>query len=187
MGRRRRPAEETQAEILQVAQALMHEHGPAGVKLDDIAKEVGVSRQAVLHHFGNREGLMQALVRSAWVGLFEDLATLTTVADATPDAFVDHVDDVVRKRGNARLGAWLLLSDSGLPDEVFEGALAGLPQALGTDPDVAPEDALLLVGAALFGDAIFGRRLRQVLGLTDDEASRERFRRVLAKRVWGEE
>ena len=57
MGRRRRPAEETQAEILNVAQQHLLDRGPGGVRLDEIAREVGVSRQAVLHHFGNREGL----------------------------------------------------------------------------------------------------------------------------------
>ncbi|MEZ4321495.1 MAG: TetR/AcrR family transcriptional regulator [Myxococcota bacterium] len=183
MARQRRPAEETRAEILGIAQRSLVEHGPAGVRLDEIAKEVGVSRQAILHHFGSREELMRAVVEQAWTGLFRDLATLAAVTDKSPDAFVDHVDDVVRRKGNARLGGWLLLSGKGLPDAVFEGALAGLPDAVFDDADDAGL-SMLLVGAALFGDALFGKRLRQVLGMADDEASREAFRAFLADRAW---
>lgn len=184
MGRRRRPAEETRAEILAIAQRSLLEHGPAGVRLDEIAEEIGVSRQAVLHHFGNREGLMRAVVEQAWTGLFRDLGTLAAATDRSAEGFVAHVDEVVRQRGNARLGAWLLLSGEGLPDAVFEGALKDLPAAAAQPGTEDPENALLLVGAALFGDAIFGRRLRQVLGIPDDEASRAAFRRYLAKHAW---
>ena len=184
MGRRRRPAEETQAEILGVAQELLLDHGPAGVRLDEIARRIGVSRQAILHHFGNREGLMRALVERAWMGLFRDLSMLARASDAEPSVFVDQVDSVVRKGGNARLGGWLLLSGSGLPDSIFEGALPGLAQAVAPDDTDNADNALLLVGAALFGDAIFGGRLRQVLGIEDTEESRANFRRYLAERAW---
>ncbi len=187
MGRRRRPAAETRAEIEQIAQSLLVEHGPDGVKLDDVAAAVGVSRQAVLHHFGSREGLMRAVVEKAWVGLFADLAGLGGSAGSmSPDDFLDLVDEVTRRRGNARLGAWLLLSGKGLPAEVFEGALTNLPDAVekaGTSREDA-ENLLLMVGATMFGDAIFGTRLRQALGVEDSEERRQAFRRWLARRLW---
>ena len=81
------------------------------------------------------------------------------------------------------LGAWLLLSGEGLPDDVFEGALADLPARLSADD---PEDGaflLVLLGAAIFGDAIFGGRLRQAVGQPDGEIERERFRRWLVRRM----
>lgn len=184
MGRRRRPAEETRAEILGIAQKHLFEKGPGALRLDEIAAEVGISRQAILHYYGNRDGLLRAVVEQAWMGLFRDLATLAT-ADRAPVEFADHVDDVVRKRGNARLGAWLLLSEQGLPDEVFQGVLASLPARMSSDDDAGYQ--LLMVGAALFGDAIFGKRLRQVLGLPEGEEAREDFRRWLAGIAWPNE
>lgn len=178
MPRSRRNATETRSACIEAARELLVAHGPAGVHLDAVAAAVGVSRQAVLHHFESREGLMRAVVAQAWLGLFADLAPALRSSQASPEAFVDRVDDVTRRQGNARLGAWLLLSGEGLPDAVFQGALG----------PVAPEEAdrLLLVGAALFGDAIFGSRLRQALGVPDDEASRARFRQVLVDRAWSD-
>ncbi len=181
MGRRRRPAAQTRAEILAIAQDQLRRGGPASIRLDDVAAQIGISRQAILHHFGSREGLMRAVVEGAWTDLFRDLASLAADPSLGADGFVDLVDDVVRERGNARLGAWLLLSEQGLPESIFQGALADLPDALLPD---APGDArqrVLLLGAALFGDALFGERLRQALGIGDDEAQRLAFRRWLAQ------
>ena len=127
MARKRRPAAETKAAILAVAGRMLQEGGPASIRLDEVAAELGMSRQAVLHHFGSRDGLLRAVVERAWVGLFTDLSELAQSAEGMqPEAFVDLVDEVVRDRGNARLGAWLLLSESGLDPAVFQGALAGL-------------------------------------------------------------
>lgn len=172
----RRSAAETQALILEQAQRLLVLDGPARLRLDDVAKAVGISRQAVLHHFGSREGLMREVVARAWAGLFEELAGLGEATSS--DAFVDRVDEVTRKHGNARLGGWLLLSGQGLPDEAFDGRLAHLAG----DSDEA-RFATLAVGAALFGDAVFGAKLRLALGMPDTEADRERFRRWLGRRL----
>lgn len=173
--RRRRSAEAAREEILTAAASLLEAHGPDGVTVEAVAHAVGVTRQAVLHHFGSRTGLLRAVVERAWTGLFADLRGLDDAADL--DAVIARVDEVARRRGHARVGAWLLLAGEGLPDEVFDGALAHLPARFG-DPDKA-RAALLLVGAALFGDAIFGGRLRQALGVPDDDASRAAFRAFL--------
>lgn len=153
--------------------------------MDDVASDVGVSRQAVLHHFGSRDALLRSVVERAWAGLFTDLGGLAAGAgQLDPVAFLEVVDDVARRKGNARLGGWLLLSESGLPEGFFEGALEQLPDTLGQY--VPPDEAryqLLLVGAAIFGDAIFGGRLRQALGLPDGEEERRAFRQWLASRV----
>lgn len=186
MGRRRRSAEETKRIILDIAQEQLAARGLDGMTLDAIAAEVGVSRQAVLHHFGSRAGLMRAVVAEAWGGLFEALSGLDATGLA-PLEFLDTVDDVVRIRGHARIGAWLLLSGKGLPAEVFDGVLSALPATAAeqvpgaTDEDV--EFGLLLLAAALFGDAIFGERLRQALGLADSEEDRARFRKWMADKL----
>jgi AcrR family transcriptional regulator len=179
MPRSRRSAAQTREAILQIAASHLMERGPAEVRLDAIASELGVSRQAVLHHFASRERLMQAVVERAWLRLFRELSALVGSGGQPAGALVDHVDEVARAGGNARLGAWLLLSDQGLPDELFQGALAGLSDQLVTGPNVDARHRLLLVGAAIFGDALFGGRLRQVLGLPDDEADRARLRAEL--------
>jgi AcrR family transcriptional regulator len=52
---------ETRRRILQAAWELLEQQG-AGVKLVDVADKAGVSRQAVYLHFGDRSGLLVALV-----------------------------------------------------------------------------------------------------------------------------
>ena len=125
---------------------------------------------------------MRAVVEEAWTGLFRDLSSLAAGDGVSDEALVDAIDTVARRRKNARIGAWLLLSGQGLPEEVFEGSLSDLPLSRGGDPQEA-QRALLAVAAALFGDAIFGERLRQVLGMPDGEEERRAFRAWLAERV----
>ena len=54
----------TSIEILDTAWDLIAEHG-ADVSMSQIAKAVGISRQAVYLHFGTRGGLLMALVKRA--------------------------------------------------------------------------------------------------------------------------
>ncbi|WP_432522821.1 helix-turn-helix domain-containing protein [Kineococcus sp. SYSU DK006] len=55
-------SEATAAAVLEAAQRLYGERGYADVALDEIARAVGVSRGALYHHFGSREGLFTAVV-----------------------------------------------------------------------------------------------------------------------------
>lgn len=186
MTRRRRSADEARAEILDAARARLLKDGPQGLRLDDIAADVGVTRQALLHHFGSKEELLRVVIQEAWVRLFQDLRMLgSPAAGASVADVIASVDDAARRKGNARLGAWLLLTGQGLPAAMFESALADLPQVLGERSATTEERryALLLVGAALFGDAVFGTRLRQALGLPEGEDERAAFHRWLATRL----
>ncbi len=63
--RRRRTAEEARAAILDAAEAMLRDEGPAGVRLQDVARAVGVAHPTVLHHFGSREGLLDAVAERA--------------------------------------------------------------------------------------------------------------------------
>ena len=57
----RRTPEDARALILDAAQKTMGAEGPAALRLQDVAKEAGVSHPTILHHFGSREGLVKAL------------------------------------------------------------------------------------------------------------------------------
>ena len=52
---------DTHERILEAAWSLIEQKGVADVTLADIAKHVGVSRQAVYLHFGNRAGLLMEM------------------------------------------------------------------------------------------------------------------------------
>lgn len=72
-------AAETARRVLAVATDLFAERGYAGVALDDVARAARVTRGAVYHHYGSKEGLflavadgLQAAVAAHLVGVADD-------------------------------------------------------------------------------------------------------------------
>lgn len=182
--RRRLPAVEARREILAAARERLLALGPRGVTLKDIAGDVGISHQAILHHFGSREGLLREVVGDALNELSTSLVAAFEQHDGPLDARVllDQVDEVFEGQGQARLMAWLLLDGLAPPDD--PGQIREIARALdarrrdaGRDSD--PEQTLftvLLVGILAFGDAIVGESMRRSAGLGSDDAARARFR-----------
>ena len=56
------PSEKTKSEILQTAVRLFTEKGWENVNVEDVVKEVGVTRGAFYHYFKSREDLIMAVV-----------------------------------------------------------------------------------------------------------------------------
>src|SRR5262245_35624143 len=111
--RRRRTAVEARREILAVAERHLAGGGLDAIRLGAVAREIGVTHQAILRHFRTREELIASLLRYAGKRLRQELSV--ALLDPQPLAtevrtlFV-AVDRVFRRRGYARLSAWLLLA-----------------------------------------------------------------------------
>src|SRR3954470_2872435 len=73
--------EQTHTAILHAARQLFEERGAQAVKLEDVARRAGVSRQAVYLHFGSRAGLLLALV-----GHVDETGPLRQLATRVTDA-----------------------------------------------------------------------------------------------------
>jgi AcrR family transcriptional regulator len=201
--RRRRSAEDARRAILEVAQKRLVEGGPEALRLQDIASDLGLSHPAILHHFGSREGLLQALARHGLAALQEDLLP----ALERPPEEVGGADGILERafatlgdRGHARLLAWLALSgragsQGGAEPEQMLRALAdavhGRRVAFAREsgrPEPSREDtdfSVTLVAVALLGDAVMGDGVRRSAGLPDDAATRRRFRSFLGRLVAG--
>src|SRR5260221_641713 len=52
--RKRRTADEARTAMLDAAEQRLVASGPAAIRLQEVAADVGVSHPTVLHHFGNR-------------------------------------------------------------------------------------------------------------------------------------
>lgn len=65
--------ERRRQEIIDVALRMFAEHGFQSTGLISIAKEVGITHAGILHHFGTKVGLLEAVVheRDAFASLFE--------------------------------------------------------------------------------------------------------------------
>lgn len=191
--RRRRSAEDAKRAILDAAEARFAQRGPAGIRLQEIAADVGVSHPAILHHFGSREDLMRAVIERALGALREEvLATLATPDPSEIDvaALIERVFETLGGHGQARLMAWLALAGeerrggrrpaaAPFVRQIAETVHAQRVASRGAADHRAPpfEDslfAILLVSFALIGDALLGETTRASSGL--DPASGRRFR-----------
>jgi AcrR family transcriptional regulator len=183
--RRRLPADEARRRILEVAERELARVGPTGLKLTELAAELGISHPAILHHFGSREGLVSAVVRKAVLSLNEQLVGLLHTTGGEGRAILDSVVDFYGARGHARLLAWLALADKDGNDQVDGQPLRKFAEELLKLRGGGPEemDELLFriqVGAfALFGEALVGRMVRRDSGHPDTQEVSDRFRRKL--------
>ena len=168
-----------------------------GLRLQDVAADVGISHPAILHHFGSREGLVQAVIERAIVSLQEDLvrSLSETELGERPDsaALFERVFETLSDRGHGRLMAWLLLAGY---DPFNETARSNWEQIGKVSHALrlkrvkkghrkpAYEDtlfAIVLSALALFAQSIAGRSTFRVAGLETDPAVERRFRRWLAE------
>lgn len=116
--RKRRSADEARAAILDAAETMLRDVGPGGMRLQEIAKKVGVSHPTVLHHFGSREALLEAVVARAMEsirsGLFEAIMASEGTEDITK--LLETVSARMKASGRAR--TFLYLALAGLGDGV---------------------------------------------------------------------
>ena len=73
--------EQTRAKLLETARLAFATKGFAHTSMDDFTAEVGLTRGALYHHFGNKEGLLLAVIEQIEAEVAE---RLQAVADAAP-------------------------------------------------------------------------------------------------------
>ncbi len=192
----RRTAEEARRIILDAAERRLAELGPEGIRLQDIAADIGISHPTILHHFASREGLVVALTQRTLEQLRADLFGAFTgphARDADMHPILDRVFDVLSRQGHARLIGWMILSgairqapEQGLLRDltdlihglrIEESKAQGLPA-----PDRDDTLFIVILGAVTaFGDGLFGPLVRRAAGVTDETQIAERFRAWFAE------
>ena len=192
--RRRLPAEEARARILEAAERKLSAVGPEGLRLTELASELGISHPAILHHFGSREELMLAVITRASTRLNARLAEAIEGGALANAAILDMIAEFYGAEGNARLIAWLVLSGRsvrGRPRASNARPLQRLIEMAHAQRQQARPNARSdyddtkfrsqLTALALLGEAIFGDVVRAASGdATGADASRD-FRRRLAR------
>lgn len=179
----RRSPEEARAQILDAAERIMARGGgPASLRLQDVAKLAGISHPTILHHFGSREGLVQAINLRA----LERLTMSAVPGLGEADSSIDSVKLVFEayRDGLAQRMVWLLQSPDQPPARValFDEVVERFHQLRrqfaqpGYEPDLADSRAVVhLTTIAAFGDALIGARLRQADA--KEQAARRDFER----------
>lgn len=192
--RRRRDAEEARAAILDAAERRLVEAGPAGIRLQDVASDVGVSHPTVLHHFGSREGLVNAVVARSFAGIHEELVeTIGASAGGVEPlrGMLDAVAQALSRGGHGRVLLWLALEghrfdgvEVRLSDVVDAAHALRTAKRCGDVEMPSREDTartVVLAALALISSAVLGPTLLEQAGLAHDEAAEGQFRAWLAR------
>ncbi|MCW3100113.1 MAG: transcriptional regulator, TetR family [Chthonomonadaceae bacterium] len=175
---RQRQADETRSRIADAARRLLTTHGYAGMTIDAVAKEAGVSTPTVYAVFGSKTGILAELLDQARFGSgFADLVRQT----------METSDPLDRLRFVARIARTIYESESAVVD-LLRGAGVVAPElaALGTELECLryetqePNISLLIQQGRLRPglDATTGRDVLWSL------TGRELYRMLVRERGW---
>jgi AcrR family transcriptional regulator len=190
----RRSATDTRRAILDAAERRLVDGGPEAIRLQEIAADVGVSHPAILHHFGSREGLVEAMVLHGLGKLqAQFLEGWPSAKDLDLEGVLERFYEVASQRGVARMLAWLILSGQSLgatgqnvlrpaAERMHAGRVRRAQKAGRRQPEL--EDTLSaasFLGILVLGDSLFGPSVRRAMGLGANASSTRRFRGWLTK------
>jgi AcrR family transcriptional regulator len=194
--RTRRTGEDARETILDATERRLIASGLKGIRLQDVAADVGISHPTILHHFGSRERLVDAVVKRRVAAMNQEvILALTGASDDVSSAVAvfERVYAAFGPGGHARVAAFLALE--GRVPGAEPDSLRPLAEVMHTerlrrcvegDDKPSFDDSyfiILLSAFALFGEAIVGPLFRGEPEEEPDEEMSKRFRSWLAKLV----
>jgi AcrR family transcriptional regulator len=81
---------ETRAKLIAVARRAFGTVGFAEASMDDFTREAGLTRGALYHHFGDKKGLLEAVIREIDAEMTERLCKVSSAAPNRWQGFVDE-------------------------------------------------------------------------------------------------
>ncbi len=182
--------EDAQNAILDAAEALMLEVGPAGLRISAVAKKAGMAHPNIIHHFGSRQGLINALADRVGAQATERVTqAITDALDAPIEGRISamtHVLDMAYPGDAGKAAVWLHLSGAESAMKSNMERIVSLSHSLrqSIDPDAEMDKTsrlVLLVTLALVGEVVSGQGVKEALGFGHDDASRAHFRQWLTE------
>lgn len=179
----RRSAPDSRLAILQAAEARLIAEGPDGVRVQPLARELGLTDAAVHYHFGSREKLLEALLRYSSRRFVDEMAA--ALAAARDDGFdlakaSALLADFYDTKGAGRLAMWLHFSGwrpegAGMLAPLVDwlhGVRTAQAAARGEPvPDREESQyAIALLSTQAMGQALLGDAVLRSVGLAGDKA-----------------
>jgi AcrR family transcriptional regulator len=184
--RMRRTPTEARRRILEAAEAALAAGGPEAVRVQRIATDLGITDAAVYHHFGSREGLLDALSRFGARRLRESVEQLLAgwnEDDLPIPALVDALVDTFERRRYAKLILWL--ADAGIAADrgsgMFDVVARAFERRIGKAEEARFVAALLVTMCA--AEPLFGSTSRRSVGLSAGRPTTRRYRAWLAEAI----
>lgn len=183
-------SEEARNTILDAAEKLLVKSGLAGLKISAIANTAGMAHPNIIHHFGSREGLIQALVERVDRQATERITTALDRALTSPPQ--ERVDAMVEVFENAyhgdqgRASVWLHMSGAHSSHKSNMQNVVEVSQRFrkSINPNASRENTnrlVMLITLALAGEIVCGQTVKDSLGFGNDADSRAHFKRWLAE------
>ena len=166
------PAEARTA-ILDAAEQIVVDVGSAGLRISAVAKKAGMAHPNVIHHFGSREGLLNALANR--VGERATDRITAAISDALSTGKEQRVDalekvlDTAYPGNEGRAAVWLHLSGAESSLEPNMRQIVELSHELRAlvhgDVDIENTHRLvMLVSLALVGEVVSGVAVKSAMG-----------------------
>lgn len=183
-------SEEARNAILDAAQELMLETGPAGLRINAVAKKAGMAHPNIIHHFGSREGLIEALAEHVGRRSTERITqALNHAAECPPENRIEAITRVFEEAFQGEQGrASIWLHMSGEQTSLKENMQKILEVSHRFRETIEPSANLentnrlvMLITLALIGEAVSGQGIKDALGFGDQEMSRAYFKQWLAE------
>jgi TetR/AcrR family transcriptional regulator, repressor for neighboring sulfatase len=174
----RRSVEVSKQTILERAEYYLIAEGLNGVKVQKIARDLGLSDAAIHYHFGNRKKLLEALLRFAGRRFVAELTAAIEKSEMSSFDLASAarlLSDLFERRGTARLAMSLILSGWSPPGagmlqplaEWLHRARARSAHARGIAPPVLEESQKIIavLNAVIFMQALTGDALLRSSGM----------------------
>jgi TetR/AcrR family transcriptional repressor of mexJK operon len=185
----RRDAKERLKRILEIAQRHFLKVGYKETSLDCIAREAGVAKKTLYHHFGSKAGLFAKVLgdlRRTWIAELSDIVVSSGQPEKVLNAVALHLLDVGTRPEKIKLHRLFLLEARRFPNVVRDiydtrGALCGMEPLSnylrGADAAGELEIDDIVLGTEQFVHLVLGGiRERLSLGVTRRPNSDERRR-----------
>jgi len=99
----------TQDKLISAARRLFEDHGYAAAPIDEIARQAGVTRGALYHHFNGKQGLFRAVIEDIQDELADHVDRNADKHDDPWDAFVAGWISFLEQSPTAGIGRVLML------------------------------------------------------------------------------
>ncbi|GHA19232.1 TetR family transcriptional regulator [Arenicella chitinivorans] len=178
--------------ILDAAESMLVDVGAAGLRISAVAKRAGMAHPNIIHHFGSRDGMVNALAERVGNRATERIThAIDDALSAPPEdrvAAITHILETVYPDDEGRAAVWLHLdgAKSSLKPNMERIVELSHKFRLMMDPDAKIEHSkrvVMLVTLALVGEVVSGTAMKEALGYDLDESKGDRayFKRWLAK------
>ena len=184
--------EEAKQAILDAAESIMSEVGPAGLRISAVAKKAGMAHPNIIHHFGSREGLIAEMAERlgdrATQRVTEAIRVAVSANEEDRLSALTKVLDTAYPGDEGKLSVWLHMS--GVESSIKQNmeSIVELSHELrrSVDPNANIDDTnriVMLITLALVGEVVSGPGIKGALGFGAHDNQRANFREWLAALV----